>query len=271
MASAYWDEALANKYRNFQYSFPKCSLAGRVIILAGGTGGLGAATTLLLAREGAKLVVGYRSNRVRAEALRAAVFHQTGAEISLVDGDLNLPAVCRALLETAERQGPLEAGVIFPGAPARVSEEALDTESLRKSWEANFTGPVLLARELGGAIERRGKGGSLVLLGTMQAVAPFVSSLAYGAPKAALVHAGTILAKQFRSVRVNTVAPGATIAGMAAASVSSGKYDPYLTSGAITRFGRAEDVARAVRFFLEPDGYVTGQTLVVDGGLILRR
>ena len=58
---------------------------------------------------------------------------------------------------------------------------------------------------------------------------------------------------------------------MAASSVRSGKYDPYVASGAITRFGRAEDVARAVRFLLEPDGYLTGQTLVVDGGLILRR
>jgi NAD(P)-dependent dehydrogenase (short-subunit alcohol dehydrogenase family) len=58
---------------------------------------------------------------------------------------------------------------------------------------------------------------------------------------------------------------------MAAASVQSGKYDRYVENGAISRFGRPEDVARAVRFFLEPDNYVTGQTLVVDGGLTLRR
>jgi 3-oxoacyl-[acyl-carrier protein] reductase len=58
---------------------------------------------------------------------------------------------------------------------------------------------------------------------------------------------------------------------MAAASVQSGKYDRYVESVAIGRFGRPEDVARAVRFFLEPDNYITGQTLVVDGGLTLRR
>lgn len=271
MASAYWDEALAARYRAFQYNFPERTLAGRVVVLAGGTGGLGAATTLLLAREGARLIVGYRSNRARANALRAAIFHQMGVEISLVEGDVNLPEVRGKLLEAAERQGPFEAAVIFPGDPARLSEDALEAVSLHRSWEANFAGPVLLARELGGAIERAGKGGSLVLLATMQAIAPFVSSLAYGAPKAALVHAGKILAKQFRSVRVNTVAPGATVAGMAVESIRSGKYDPYVASGAITRFGRAEDVARAVRFLLEPDGYLTGQTLVVDGGLILRR
>ena len=70
---------------------------------------------------------------------------------------------------------------------------------------------------------------------------------------------------------MNVVAPGATVAGMAEASVSNGKYDAYVSSGSISRFGRPEDIARAVRFFLEPDGYVTGQMLLADGGLTLRR
>jgi NAD(P)-dependent dehydrogenase (short-subunit alcohol dehydrogenase family) len=271
MASSYWDESLAARYRAFQYSFPERSLAGRVLILAGGTGGLGAAATMLLAREGAKLVVGFRSNRARAEALRAAVASQTGVAISLVEGDIVLPEVRRAYLDAAANLGPIEGGVIFPGDPARVNWEALDGAALRNSWDANFAGPVLLAKDLAEAIERNGRGGSLVLLATMQAVAPFASSLNYAAPKAALVHAARILAKQFRDVRVNVVAPGATVAGMAEASVSSGKYDAYVSSGAISRFGRPEDVARAVRFFLEPDGYVTGQVLLADGGLTLRR
>jgi NAD(P)-dependent dehydrogenase (short-subunit alcohol dehydrogenase family) len=86
-----------------------------------------------------------------------------------------------------------------------------------------------------------------------------------------LVQAARVLARQWKRVRVNVVAPGATVAGMAEASVSAGKYDPYITSGAIARFGRPEDVARAVRFFFEPDNYITGQVLVVDGGLTLRR
>ena len=271
MASSYWDEALAARYRAFQYSFAERPLAGRVVIVAGGTGGLGAAATMLLAREGAKLVVGFRSNRARAEALRAAVARQTGETIALVEGDLVLPEVRRAYLDAAAAIGPLEGGAIFPGDPARVSWEALDAEALRNSWDANFVGPMLLAKDLADAMERNGRGGSLVLLATMQAVAPFASSVNYAAPKAALVHAARILAKQFRNVRVNVVAPGATVAGMAEASVSSGKYDTYVASGAIPRFGCPEDIARAVRFFLEPDGYVTGQVLLADGGLTLRR
>lgn len=271
MASSYWDEALAARYRAFQYSFAERPLAGRVVIIAGGTGGLGAATTMLLAREGAKLVVGFRSNRARAEALRAAVAAQTGETISLVGGDLILPEVRRAYLDAAAGLGPLEGGAIFPGDPGRVSWDALDAAALRNSWDANFVGPMLLAKDLAAGMEQNGRGGSLVLLSTMQAVAPFASSVNYAAPKAALVHAARILAKQFRNVRVNVVAPGATVAGMAEASVSSGKYDGYISSGAIPRFGRPEDIARAVRFFLEPDGYLTGQALLADGGLTLRR
>jgi len=271
MASSYWDEAIAARYRAFQYSFAERPLAGRVVIIAGGTGGLGAATTMLLAREGAKVVVGFRSNRARAEALRAAVASQTGEAISLVEGDLVLPEVRRAYLDAAASLGSLEGCAIFPGDPVRVSWDDLDAAALRNSWDANFVGPMLLTKDLAAGMEQNGRGGSLVLLATMQAVAPFASSVNYAAPKAALVHAARILAKQFRSVRVNVVAPGATVAGMAEASVSGGKYDNYISSGAIARFGRPEDIARAVRFFLEPDGYVTGQVLLADGGLTLRR
>ena len=56
---------------------------------------------------------------------------------------------------------------------------------------------------------------------------------------------------------------------MAEASIASGKYAKYIDEGIISRYGRAEDVARAVRFFLEPDSYITGQVLTVDGGLTL--
>ncbi len=117
-----------------------------------------------------------------------------------------------------------------------------------------------------------GAPGAIVLLASMQAVALFPGSTAYAAAKSALVHGARILAKECRgaaNIRVNVVAPGVTAAGMAEASIAAGKYDRYVEEGAIPRFGRAVDVARAVRFLLEPDNYITGQVLAVDGGLTL--
>ena len=104
---------------------------------------------------------------------------------------------------------------------------------------------------------------------SMQGTAIFPGSTTYAAPKAALVHTARILAKQWK-IQVNVVAPGVNNAGMAEQSVRSGKYDPYLEKKVIPRFGRPEDVARAILFFLEPDNYVTGQVLTVDGGLSLK-
>jgi NAD(P)-dependent dehydrogenase (short-subunit alcohol dehydrogenase family) len=272
MTSPYWNESQAVGYQEFRYDLPDRTLSGKTVIVAGGSGGLGAATVALLAREGAHLIVGYLANRERAEALRRSLESNFRCTISLVAGDIATPEVHRAYLAAAEKTGrPLAAAAIFPGDPARVAFEDLNRETMLASLESNYTGPILLAKEIGGAMERTGGDGSVVLLATMQALAVFPSSVNYAAPKAALVHAARILAQQWNHVRVNVVAPGATIAGMAAASVQSGKYDRHIASGAIGRFGRPEDVARAVRFFLEPDNYITGQAILVDGGLSLRR
>jgi NAD(P)-dependent dehydrogenase (short-subunit alcohol dehydrogenase family) len=271
MKSAYWDENLASRLSKFQYEFPENSLAGRTIVLAGGAGGLGAATAMLLAREGARLVVGYRTNRTRAEALSAAIQKNFRTSIELVAGDLAAAESRKAYLQAVDRAGaPLSGAAIFPGDPARATLESVERDDFARSFETNFIGPILLARDLGQLMEK-GNGGSIVLLATMQALGVFPSSLNYAAPKAALVHAAQILAQQWQHVRVNVVAPGATVAGMAEASVSAGKYDRFIQNGSISRFGRPEDVARAVRFFLEPDNYMTGQVLLVDGGLTLRR
>jgi NAD(P)-dependent dehydrogenase (short-subunit alcohol dehydrogenase family) len=272
MTSQYWDASQAHAYHKFQYYFPEKTLAGKTIIVAGGSGGLGAATVALLAREGAHLVVGYRSNRERAEALLHAIESSFGGTLALVAGDIASGEVRQAYLAAAQKIGAPLAGVaIFPGDPARGAFENLNRETLLTSLESNYVGPILLAKEIGAAMEGSTDGGSVVLLATMQALAVFPSSLNYAAPKAALVHAARILAQQWNYVNVNVVAPGATTVGMATASVQSGKYDRHVSSGAVSRFGRPEDVARAVRFFLEPDNYITGQAIAVDSGLTLRR
>lgn len=238
------------------------SLRGLEVVLAGGSGGLGAATAELLAAEGARLVASYRSNAERAAKLEAF-----GATVIQVD--LTVAAERRRLLDAAPAMYGL---VVFAGAPARVTDAEELEEVMRRSDEVNYLGPILLAREAAARMKAAGRQGAIVLFSTMQAAALFAGSTAYAAPKTALLHAARILAKECRgpaNIRVNVICPGATAAGMAEASIASGKYDRFLNEGIISRFGRAVDVARAVRFFLEPDNYITGQALLVDGGLTL--
>jgi 3-oxoacyl-[acyl-carrier protein] reductase len=268
MTSQFWDAGQAHAYHEFQYHFPEKALAGKMVIVAVG---LGAATVALLAHEGARLVVGYRTNRERAEARRRAMESSFGCSLSLVAGDIVSAKVRKTCLTAAQKIGaPLAGVVIFPGVPARVAFENLNSETLLASLESNYAGPILLAKELGITTESGTDGDSKVLLGTIQTLAVFLSSLHYTAPKAALVHAARILAQQWNRVRLNVVALGATTVGMATASVQSGKYDRHVASGAVSRFGRPEAIARTVRFFLEPDNYITGQTIAVDGGLAPR-
>ncbi len=231
------------------------------IVLAGGAGGLGAAAADLLAAEGFPLVLSYRSNARRAEKLSGIA--------KLVQADITIAEDRQRLLDTAPEIYGL---VVFTGDPARIADPAQTESAMLHSHAVNYLGPILLAREAAARMKASGTHGAIVLISTMQAVALFPGSTAYAAPKAALLHAARILAKECRgttNIRVNVICPGVNAAGMAEASIASGKYDRYINEGIIPRFGRAADVARAVRFFLQPDNYITGQVLTVDGGLTL--
>jgi NAD(P)-dependent dehydrogenase (short-subunit alcohol dehydrogenase family) len=205
---------------------------------------LGSATAELLAAEGADVLISSRSHGIEADITCAP------DRVQLLDAVPNLYGL-----------------VVFTGNPARGSGE----ETMRLSHEVNYQGPILLAREAAERMKADAVAGSIVLFSTMQAVALFPGSTVYAGEKAALLHASRILAKEYRgfNIRVNVVAPGVMQAGMAEASIASGKYDRYLDEKVIPRFGKAGDVARAVRFLLEPDNYITGQVLSVDGGITL--
>jgi 3-oxoacyl-[acyl-carrier protein] reductase len=242
-------------------------MKGKAIILAGGSGGLGGAVAEAVAKQGGVPVIGYLSNRERADNLAKKIFENFGVRAPVVEGDIFDAAVRSRLIDEGRNAGELYGLVPLAGMPARFPIETATETDLMNSMRANFVGPVLLARDFAAAVGERDA--SIVFVSTMQAVGIFPGSTVYAAPKAALVHTARILARQWK-LRVNVVAPGVNNAGMAAESVRRGKYDNFVERHAIPRFGQPEDVARAILLFLQPDGYITGQVLAVDGGLSLR-
>ena len=275
MPSRFLDSDHAKRLAEHRFDFNKRALAGRVVLVAGGAGGLGAAVTALLLQEGALPVVVYRSNRGRALAFQQKLQDLYGGLVTLVEADVDEESGRQTALDAAlQIKGEVYGLVALTGDPARVKPENLDGPALHASFTANYEAPVLLARAAAQHMVDKRIRGAIVLFSSMQGVHAFEGSLAYAGPKAALLHAARILAKEYggaQDIRINVVAPGATVAGMAKASIDSGKYDPYIERGVIPRFGRPEDVARVVRLLLEPDSYLTGQVITVDGGLTLRR
>ena len=231
------------------------------ILLVGGSGGLGHASAELLAAEGCELIVSYYRNAARASEMKGVA--------KIVQADIADAAARKHLLDEA---GALDGLVVFTGDPARVTTPDQLEQQMVTSHAVNYMGPLLLAREAAERMKRIEKAGSIVLFSTMQGVGLFPNSTAYAGAKAALIHGARILAKELRAphnIRVNVIAPGIIDAGMAQASIASGKYDRFLSEGVVARFGRAVDVARAVRFLLQPDSYITGQVISVDGGITL--
>src|SRR6185503_15348541 len=150
----------------------------------------------------------------RALALQQKLQDVHGGPVALVEGDItDATAREKYLAEALALKGELYGLVVLVGDPARVKPDELTGDALRASFTANYEAPVLLARAGAERMALQGTRGAIVLFSSMQGVHPFEGSLAYAGPKAALIHAARILAKEYggpRDIRVNVVAPGAT-------------------------------------------------------------
>jgi len=229
------------------------------VLVTGASRGIGRAIALALASEGASVLVNYRRNREAAEQVVHTIT-RGGGEAFCVAGDVGLTADCARLIEEATRRwGRLDvlvnnAGVLDPIAPGEVAEAAF-THTLDVILKGTWTLCRLAAPTL------RAAGGCIVNISSIAGVV--------GYPYAAHYALTTSLALEFAPhVRVNAVAPGYTNTGDPA-GWSEERAQSLAAAIPLQRFGRPEDVARAV-VFLTDAPYVTGVTLVVDGGLTIR-
>lgn len=260
-------------YKEPEHSREKILYQKKVITLVGATSGLAKNTLDHLAQQGASLVLHGRQTDVLAEL--AQTLQKQGASTSTVVGDVTDPGLEESLWEAGRSLPGTPFGLVcFVGIPGRVAPEQWTAQALAEIFAVNCSGPLLLCRSWAHRMKQAGHTGNAVLFSTMQANYPFEGSLPYSLGKVALQHGVQILAKELGAppvLRVNAIAPGVNEAGMALASIQKGKYQPYVDDHRIPRYGTPEDICHAVDFLLRPDLYMTGQTLLLDGGFTLRR
>lgn len=244
---------------------------GKSFLVLGATSGLAEQTLLKLAEGGAGLCLQGRDELLlskRAEALK-----QLGAAVTTVTADVTEDSLGDRLWENLSQMDEKPFGFLcFIGIPGRMKVEDWTPSTLSSVFSVNCAGPLLACRSWIYSMKSAGHSGNAVLFSTMQAQYPFEGSLVYSLGKVALEHGVKILAKEAGpKIAVNAIAPGVHESGMAVASIQKGKYKPYIEQEVIERYGQPEDVEKTVNYLLQPSLYMTGQTLLLDGGLTLRK
>jgi len=244
----------------------------RVLIVTGGSRGIGAATCLLAAERGYGVIVNYAGNVEAAEHVAAQIHHQGGAAVA-VRGDVSVEEDVEHIFRAADRMGTLvglvnNAGILGPNA--RVEE--LDAARINRILAVNVTGSFLCAKA---AIKRMstrhgGKGGAIVNLSSAAAKlgSPAVY-VDYAAAKGAIdtFTIGLALEVAGEGIRVNAVRPGIIDTEIHGSGGDPGRAARMAPNLPIPRPGTAEEVARAILWLLSDEAsYTTGTTIDVTGG-----
>jgi 3-oxoacyl-[acyl-carrier protein] reductase len=244
------------------------SVEGKTAVVTGAATGIGRATAGLLAARGARIVAVGLQPRLLDET--AAAINASGGEAVALEADLADPSVPAAVAAAARDA--------FGGADILVNNAAIYPigpwhEADAAEWDAVFATNVrayfLLAQALRPQMIERG-GGSIVNVASVTFFWGEVGLLSYVASKGAVVGFTRSLAREAgpEGIRVNAVAPGAFPTAATAIHADQDKlWRDVLEAQSIKRRGEVEDVARAIAFFAGSDSrFVTGQTLLVDGG-----
>jgi 3-oxoacyl-[acyl-carrier protein] reductase len=243
-------------------------LSGRVAVVTGGGSGIGRATSLLLASEGSRVAVLDRdADRARQVANEIEAHGGTGLDI---EADVADPrAVDTAFELIATQLGPVEilvnnAGGVFPGHGHDITDQAWQS-----NLQINLSGALHCARAALRQMLQSGDG-TIVNISSLTALHPIGDRAGYAAAKAGLLGLTRSLALDYasRGIRVNAVCPGAIATPLLLSRFEeSGVEETVLGNIPLGRLGQPSEVAHAVLFLVSGEcGFITGQTLVVDGG-----
>lgn len=240
------------------------SLSGKSALVTGGAKRLGQAIALELARAGADVTLTFRHSADDAVETVDAI-EQLGRRGFAVECNVRSEESVRdAIAAVMAEHGRLDILVNNAGVFQKVALPEITLEQWDEVFETNARGPFLVSREA--LPHLRAAGGRIVHLGSLGGIRAWASHAHYCASKAALHMLTQAQAKAFApQVAVNCVAPG--FIAMDRDEAESGEH--FAAKTPMGRNGTAEDVARAVLFFASAPEFITGQILVVDGGLSL--
>jgi 3-oxoacyl-[acyl-carrier protein] reductase len=251
------------------------SLAGRIVVVSGaGGGGIGTTVTRLAAQAGATVVAVSRSKENLDEHVTPLA--QQGLSVVPVAADAATDDGIAAVVDQVRRTDGKLYGLVNVAGGAEPATWMPSTRVTREDWRAlfaqNLETAFFMSQAVSRELRRLGLKGSIVSISSISGMntAPF--HIAYGTAKAAVAAMTRTMAVELApdNIRVNAVAPGVT---ETAASRTYTDEDPDRDRQAIAmgRRGRPEEQAGAILFLLSDlSSYITGQTLLVDGGLNLR-